>query len=355
MVLNKSKWDHKAKIKYLKKHGLTQPKKQPKITPKWSSKKTSSTLSTLEWDSDAGWGSDDEQLVNHFFPELSPQELAVDHKKKLKQQFFLALAARDQQTETSEETPLETDGIYLGTRPKSIPADEEEDTDDEELKYEIPGLEIKLTEFLSTKPQKLRKLLKNAMLDNFLEEYGIESLKSTVKDVDYDDLRTRKVKHVDRLDLDQLSGLRIGEDAAKHETTQIRVLTDQEREEHRERQQKAQSAKFYNQIKTTFGQRPAAVLGKVLEINNFKEDDRAQVNLLNMRISRNAPQNRPGDLPDLDQLLGLSPDLRDNNTVSGLDDLMRQSKAVKTCPQAALTAVVLQPEQIELLDELLEL
>lgn len=338
MVLNKSKWDHKAKIKYLKKHGLTRPKPKNEVTPKWSSKKSSTTKTSLVWDSDSEWDSEDEELVNHFYPEISPQEAPIEFKKKLKKQIYNALSARegaDQDESNNEPDFDDADGIYLGKKPERQGDEKEYDSEDFEeaegdFDYEIPDLEAKLSDFLIlAKPQKSRKLLKNKMLDNFLEEYGIESLQSTVKDIDYNDLLRQNVKNIDKMDLSSLSGHRIGQSFEEPKASHIKVLTEEERKAHLEREKKLEHAKFYNQIKATFGQQSAKKTSRILEINNFNAEDEQQVELLNMRITRNGLDKTFVD-DDLDELLGLAKEETYDDKQPDLDDLILKSKHVQS-------------------------
>lgn len=365
MVLNKSKWDHKAKIQYLKKHGLTRPKQKAEITPKWSSKK-SSKKSTITLDSDSEWDSEDEDLINHFFPELSPQELPEDYKRKLKQQIHNALAAREG-ADTEDEGKggkdsqyEENDGIYLGTRPVDVADGDESDQgsfeDEDEFEFEIPDLEAKLSDFLIlSKPHKSRKLLKNKMLDNFLEEYGIESLQSTVKNVDYNDVLKLKEKDFEKLDPSKLNGFRIGDSLNKPKASSVRILSKAEQQEHKDREEKREHARFYNQIKSTFGQQPEKANARILEINNLNENDEAQLELLNMRINRNGQMASAGNEDDLDDLLGLSKDESSIPRQTDLDTLMLQSRSAgKSSTQPTIKKV--QPKSLgldALLDDLL--
>lgn len=334
MVLNKSKWDHKAKIQYLKKHGLIRPKPQAGVTPKWSSKKSSISSTLVLDDSDSEWDSDDEELISHFYPELSPQELPIYCKRKLKHQILVALAARE--AVSSDETGcdpefLDVEGIYLGTKPEAqthnLESKVELDDDDDDFKYEISDLEAKIGDFLVlAKPQKSRKLLKAKFLGNFLEEYGIESLKDTVKNCDYNEVLKEQVKNIDKLDLSKLDGHRIGESFG-NSSSNVRALSEEELREHLERRRKLEHVRFYNQIKAKFGSKDSASRNKVLEINNINVDDQQQLKSLNMRIERNGESWDTGkDVDDLDELLGLSKEDNGANDIIDLDELMLKSK-----------------------------
>lgn len=335
MVLNKSKWDHKAKIQYLKKHGLTKPKPKEGMTPKWTSKKSSTQNRVILDDSDSEWDSDDEELINHFYPEISPQDLPTEYKKKLKQQIKAALAAREDDIDKNsdeEQQEEESDGIYLGTRPspKAVEANDEdtEPIEDEDFHFEIPDLEAKLSDFIIlAKPQRSRKLLKNKMLDNFLEEYGIENLQSTVKDIDYNALLKNNTKNFDKIDLSKLNGHRIGESIDKPKESHVRVLNQEEQQDHVDREKRLEHARFYNQIKSTFGVQDAQSKAKLLEINNFNNEDEKQIEALNLRLTREGHDFGQKDVDDLDDLLGLSKDQGYDNEGVNLDELIKKSKA----------------------------
>lgn len=335
MVLNKSKWDHKAKIQYLKKHGLTKPKPKEVITPKWSSKKSSTQNRVILDDSDSDWDSEDEELINHFYPEMSPQDLPLEYKIKLKQQIKAALAARqdndggeaEKEKRDGEEEP---DGIYLGTKPsaKAVDADDEDEENGDNFDFEIPDLEAKLSDFLIlSKPQKSRKLLKNKMLDNFLEEYGIDNLQSTVKDIDYNAILKHNTKNLEKIDLSKLNGHRIGESFDKPKESHVRILSQEEQQDHLDREKRLEHARFYNQIKSTFGSQNAKSNAKLLEINNFNAEDERQMEALNMRLTRDVGMSGKKDVDDLDDLLGLSKDQGYKIEQVNLDDLIKKSKA----------------------------
>lgn len=327
------------------------------MTPKWSSKKAASQKKLVLDDSDAEWDSEDEELINHFYPEISPQELPIEYKRKLKHQIILALAARedgDNENGSLTDQTTEVDGIYLGTRPhKSSNYGRENDGErdyeendyerdyernldtaeesDDEFNYEIPDLEAKLSDFLIlAKPQKSRKILKNNILENFLEEYGIDSLQSTVKDFDYNELLRNNIKQIAKMDISKLSGHRIGDSLNKQpKTNNIRVLTEQEKQDHLDREKKLEHARFYNQIKSTFGMQNEKKSSKVLEINNFDSKDERQVELLNMRIAKDGSQSvNTNDLNDLDALLGLSKVEKTGSESVTLDNLIRESKTL---------------------------
>lgn len=320
MVLNKSKWDHKAKIQYLKKHNLTRPKpKQEKNTPKWSSKKTQDSTGNAWLNESEGsdWDSEDEAFLNHFYPQISEDSLSVETKQKLKRQ-IIKIVKKSEPGET-EETPTsdhdEKDGIYLGKKPEineegpeSGSEDEDGEFSDDEFELEIPDLEVKLSEFVVSDMGKLRnrKMLKNKLLENLLEEYGLDSYSSTVKDTDYNDLVKTPFRNVDRLTAADLHGFRIGENPKETKQPAVRALDEEELEEHRARGEKLEHARFHDQIKKKFGQEQASAR-RVLEINNFNADDKTQMESLNSKLTQRN-NNKPvlGDVEDdLDVLLGI--------------------------------------------------
>lgn len=322
MVLHKNKWDHKAKIAYLKKHGLTRGKVQPEITPKWSSKKTTQSARTVYFDdSDSEWDSEDEALLNHFYPEIAEQELSEDQKKKIKRQIVNGLRQKAQEENTEEtenndgeeETKSEDEmgGIYLGTEP--------ENADDE---IDLPDLEARISDFVVTDMAKTknRRMLKNKILDSLLTDYGIESYLDTVKSTDYNKLKQDR-KDVDKLTADELHGFRIGQ-PGKSTSPFIRTLTDSELQEHAERSKKLESAKLYELMKRRFGD--AAPKAKVLEINNFNADDKRLMAVLNLKLTHTEEKNTLND--DLDLLLGKQEHHENvTSTPADLDLLLQQA------------------------------
>lgn len=321
MVLHKNKWDHRAKISYLKKHGLTRGKQQQQITPKWSSKKTSETKRAVYLDDseDSDWDSEDEALINHFYPEIAEQNISVEHKVKIKRQIINGLRQKEaemfgsedgeNQVEEEEEED-EMGGIYLGTEPQE--------------EFELPDLESKLSDFVITdlaKSTKNRKVLRSKILDTLLEDYGISSYKDTVKSTDYNDLK-KDTKDVDRMTANDLHGFRIGQTDPK-ESQNIRTLTEEELKEHTDRSKKLESAKLYEQMKKKFGDSVAK--RKVLEINNFNADDERQMQVLNLKLTQTTDKITLDE--DLDLLLGPHNHSVTAQTINSLDldDLLKQA------------------------------
>lgn len=359
MVLNKSKWDHKAKIQYLKKHNLTKPKQGPEIRPKWSGKKTAQN-SEIAWldqhdDSDAEWGSEDEAILNHFYPQVAEDNLAVEHKRKLKRQIIQTVrktAVVPHQTDEPEQ-PDYSDGIYLGQRPEQSHELEPPQISGDEDELFIPDLDTKLSEFLDSglARSKNRKMLTSNMSDDLLEDYGLESYSQTVKDHDYN-ATSQKVATIDLLSADDLHGLRIG-GAANEVPSKLRLLSEEEKAEHAERAKKAAHAKFHSQIKKKFGPQTGA---RVQEINNFNSKDERQMEALTRRLLKT--NETPVDITsDLDELLGVSQPLppQKPDEFPELDLLLSSlpSKANEDLPAAKPKATSTRTDQF--LDDLLGL
>lgn len=347
MVLKNSKWDKKAKYKYMKKHGIL-PKKnkndneenQGLSRPKWSSKKK--TIDNQEKiileDSEDEWDSDvDEALINHFYPQLSEnEELTIEQKIKIKQQILTDIAQQQEQEENSDshdEKEEELDGIYLGS----------EENKHEEMKSESKEpAKFNLQEFmdnLEIKPKKNRKMLKNKMSDNFLEDYGLTSYKDLNRNQDdYNDLYIKKQQEkikssINYIPNDKLDGFVIGEstvsminDKSKPNNTKsdIRQLTEEEKQQDEERQKLVEQQLFYNNIRNKFDdvQQQKKPKAKIIDINNFNNNDLGK---LNDKISKDRATT---DLDsDIDFLLGIegksneSADTAGNSSKKELDFL----------------------------------
>lgn len=357
MVLHKNKWDHKAKIAYLKKHGLTRGKQQPQITPKWSSKKSSGPKKLVyQDDSDSEWDSEDEALLNHFYPEIAEQNILDEQKFNIKRQIISALREKQAETqgeehdEENESVQSQNDeddeigGIYLGTQP-------------EEHDIELPDLDARLSDFVISDlaATKSRKLLKNKILDTLLEDYGIASYKETVKSTDYNDVK-KQIKDVNQLTADELQGFRIGHDTTNAPQS-VRQLTEEEQKDHADRSRKLESAKLYEQMKKKFGDADAR--HKVLEINNFNNDDERLVQALNLKLLTTDDKDTLDD--DLDLLLGASASARTDTlqppTSVDLDELLNQATAgekAEATPESTTKLQQLLPKKDEdFLDALL--
>ncbi|RLV93267.1 hypothetical protein JA1_002615 [Spathaspora sp. JA1] len=285
MVLKNSKWDKKAKYKFMKKHGISssnsnsEPKQ--KTHTKWSSKIQSIDSNRIKLeDSEDEWDSDiDDALLEHFYPSLSEQELTLEQKIKLKQQILTEIENQEDEEPEEEKEEEEIDGIYLGSSENQA----------KEM-APAPPAKFNLDEFISnidsTKSKsKNRKLLSNKISNNFLEEYGLSSYNELNKDNDdYNDLYHEKQrkeihKHIDPSKLDgfiigQSSLLDVNENQKK---SNIRTLTQEEIEQDEKRKKLEEEEKFYRQIRSKFGDKPQQ-RSKVIEINNFNVSDKFQLN-----------------------------------------------------------------------------
>lgn len=337
MVLHKSKWDRKAKIQYLKKHGIQKPAEPTVVRPKWSGKKTEDPKRTLVLDdSDSDWDSDDEALVNHIYPQIGEQQLTVEQKMKIKKQIIAGIveneAKEKEEKEELENEHLEEDemgGIYLGN-PEDEPLLES---------LALPELEARLSEFVVS--GKSRKMLKNKVSDNLLDEYGIASYASTVKKTDYSHAQELKIE---KLTAQDLHGFRIGE-ALQPKTDNIRTLTAEERQEHSDRAQKVERARLYSQMKSAFGEKAKL---KVLEINNFNSADQRLMDTLNLKLVREAPKKV--NVGDLDELLGISGG--EVETEVDLDELLKMAGGREE-ERVERECVVMERKDESFLDDLL--
>ncbi|KAJ8142326.1 hypothetical protein OY671_004526 [Metschnikowia pulcherrima] len=332
MVLNKSKWDHKAKVQYLKKHNLARPKPTQKTTPKWSSKRTGDGQANtwLDESENSDWDSEDEAFLNHFYPQISEDRLSEESKRILKQQIIKIVKQREagDAEENSEEAYDEHDGIYLGTKPETgddEPGDSEnDDFSDDEFQLEIPDLETKLSEFVVSDLSKSRnrKMLKNKVSENLLDEYGLDSYSSTVKDTDYNSSAQKTFRNVEKLTAHDLHGFCIGEGLIEPKQPSVRALSEAELEEHKARATKLQHKKFHDQIKEKFGSEPQKA--NVLEINNFNRDDLSQMASLNSKLtSATGISHKPVIVEDdLDELLGLEKESKETPSNAESSDFL---------------------------------
>ncbi|CAK9441029.1 uncharacterized protein LODBEIA_P48980 [Lodderomyces beijingensis] len=287
MVLKDSKWDKKAKYKYMKKHGLSsKPAETSKVTPRWTSKKTPGREHNRVdlKDSDDEWDSDvDEALINHFYPSLQAGEaLSMEHKLKIKEQILRELGKEEEEGEAEEpKLDKERDGIYLGTE------------ENEAAAARTATAKFNLEEFISSverKPAKSKKLLKNKISDNFLEEYGLDSYhykKNTRCDDDFLEKRShvRDKDILSRLNFGDFDEYEIGKGLHAPKEATSRSLTAAEREEEEKRQRLVREDTFYREIKRRFGDK-AEARPKVLDLNNFDAGDANQLDRLRARIER---------------------------------------------------------------------
>ncbi|RCK58745.1 hypothetical protein Cantr_07222 [Candida viswanathii] len=321
MVLKNSKWDKKAKYKYMKKHDILPSKKKDSEEdvqrPKWSSKKK--TVDTKDKivleDSEDEWDSDvDDALINHFYPQLSEnEELTIEHKIKIKQQILKNLEEQEdeQGEDTSDKDEQEPDDIYLGS---------EENKQKEMQDESKPPVKFNLQEFinnLDVKPKKNRKMLSNKMSDNFLEEYGLSSYKDLNRTTDdYNDVYVKKQQeklktNINYIPNETLDGFVIGQSSldvvGTKATTKshIRNLTEEEKQEDEERQKLVRQEQRNKLIKKRFDEtRQQQTKAKVLDINNFNNEDSSQLAYLNEKITRDDGSRQTDLDDDLDVLLG---------------------------------------------------
>ena len=309
MVLKNSKWDKRAKYKYMKKHGISiKPKLESSSEPraKWTSKKSTDSNFTgvvLE-DSDDEWDTETEEaLINHFYPQIGETELTPEQKLKIRKQILADIdrqldedeAGEEDQfnKEISDEEDVELDGIYLGSK----------ENEEREMAPEVQT-KFNLNEFMAgldlNKTKKNRKMLKNKVTDNFLEEYGLSSYDEITKKTDdynslyYSKLEHRSIKDIPASDLD---GFRVGQDSLadisrkKEKSSHIRYMTEEEQEQEKERAIKAELAKLHNELRSRLGssKKPTTTKkNKVIVINNINEHDSEQMASLNSRIVNSA-------------------------------------------------------------------
>lgn len=311
MVLKDSKWDHKAKVQYLRKHGLTKPKEEPKVQPKWSSKKQVARNTPLLEDSDDS----DEEFLRLYYPQLG-EELTAEQKEKIKEQIRADLKA-NQDTEpacpedasTSEAAraaEAAPDGIYLGSEEsrQEYLATKNVSQLDHYISHNMAATDV------SAVPKKNRKMPRNKMSEDLLDEYGLSDYQQTIKsNQDYSApyLQRQSQRNIDKIsDLD-LIGFRIGEDSIARKGSQstgasIAELNDQEKEDARTRREASEQAKLYRQMKARFGS--SSGKAPTLEINNINQHDPHQMQILNSRLAQQGFAD-DGDLDDdLADLLG---------------------------------------------------
>lgn len=302
MVLNKSKWDKRAKFQYLKKHGLLKPREELEKQPErrhWSSKNSEKSVLphqrvVLEDSDEEAWDSDeDDAFINDFYPQLGETELTKEQKMKIKKLILEDIALGEftekEEAEFDEEEQEEVDGIYLGTESDAPPA-----------------VLTNLDEFLSKAPKSKtsRKLLQARISDNLLEEYGLDSYAQISKHRS-GEVTSKKEINFDKLSAKQLAGFRVGETISPQQKHNVRYLTEEEKEENKQRESKSDQHKFYNQLRKKFDSE--ASTAKILEINNFNSKDMDQVANLNARLlkaSTATPRTELEFLDDLSVLLG---------------------------------------------------
>lgn len=349
----------------MKKHGIVQQEAPKPVKTKWSAKKLSSTPRVLHFDEeDSDWDSEDEALLDHFYPQLGETELSVESKLAIKRQIVYALMQHQNQEEQEPDRKEidEEDGIYLGTRhekAEEIPEEGELEIDDEAAKYLMPKdqLDSKIAEYLSSdiKPQKSRKLLKNKISDNLLDEYGIESYTSTVKSSDYSKGDEDQVwKDLDKLTAEDLHNFKIGSKLDRSSKGTMRELTEEEKEQHLSRAEKLESAKLHEQIKKKFGTSNSHTR-KILEINNINENDDRAMEVLSKRIAKSRPDDANTLEDDLETLLGVTTRKLQHESVGeqDLDELLELLDLVDLEKEVPKAKAHISKEDESFLDELL--
>lgn len=323
MVLKNSKWDKQAKFKYLKKHGLLKPREELNDKkghgPKWSGKNKSSIKENDDIGSDSDWSEEDEEVLNEMFPQLGSSELTKEQREKVKGQILEQLLEEQKQEELlhrKEEATKYDDGLYLGT----IKQTEDEEQEDKPAPL---TLEEFVSKDISTAKKVNRKLPKNKLSENLLDEYGIDSYADTLKKTqdDYNDVYLAKQQNrpLSKILTEELIDFKIGESTLngkprgldRNKKADSRLLTEKEIEQGRELEKKAELAAFYRSIKKRFDTKEGndKPPQKILEINNLNELDEDQVKKLEDRMAkaaRNENKNRReyGYDDDLEELIG---------------------------------------------------
>ncbi|KAG7195288.1 uncharacterized protein KQ657_003814 [Scheffersomyces spartinae] len=352
MVLKNSKWDKKAKYKYLKKHGLTKSETcegDGKQESHWSSKKPTSSIIVEESDSD--WDSDeDEALINHFYPNMGGETaLTIEQKKKIRKQILVQLEEEAQKREDTnddakdgsieeqdpdqEQEESEIDGIYLGTKPR---------VEKETLTFDLN----QILENAKSSKSSGKRYFKQKMSTNFLEDYGLGDYKETVAKQDVGSYNTthyekKLTRKLDDISFDELEGFEIGKsvlgESQATRKPQIQTLTEEDMEQEKRRQHLVNDNKLYTTLRNKYSTTNQQKKSKVLEINNLNSKDSSQLDSLNSRIikSQNDPQVRMGEIDDhLSELLGEVALAEDRAPISNGDPLDEILKASKLIPRS---------------------
>lgn len=322
MVLKDSKWDKKAKKNYQRKHGLTQSRRPETYQrPKWSSKKRDSNgraghfefekSESDEWDSE-----EDEEFLNHFYPQLSEQSLGTEQKLKIRnqllQQLKAELSGQQDGDDSAEQSQEEPDGIYLG---EHKPDNTRCTTEGGSILDNVFPKENESI-LLRTRPSKNKSVPKSKLSDNFLEEYGLESYADTVKpesDVSASKPITATELSLRKIANSSLDGFEIGKGALhlgpqpESKKSSIHELSSEEKAAREERARKYEENKLHNKIRSGLVTQRSKRPVKVLEINNFNSSDEAQMHILNRRILADSKKDEDtNEEDDLDYLLGAS-------------------------------------------------
>lgn len=315
MVLKNSKYDKQAKRKHLAKNGPVKRPPTKKITPKWSSKAKIDKPDTITLDIDdmtSDWDSDvDEEIVNYFYPTMVDDvtEMSDDQRRTIKRQIIEDLKVQRENgfNEGGNEDDDDVnggddiDGIYLGKDPK---------TPETKVSDFVPEIPISA----ASKKKYNRKLPHMQDNSDILQDYGLENYKETItKDPhDYHKVHETKVanQNLDKISTQDLIGFKVGKDRLGVKNTgkntpknTIRSLTEEERKENEHREKLRQQNDFYISMKKTFGSEKAK--NKVLELNNFDENNSDHVAYINSRIVNHEEDDDSFNIDDdLDELLG---------------------------------------------------
>lgn len=328
MVLHKSKWDKKATYLYLKKHGLaTRPEKTDNSPrPKWSGKRKDAVDQRIVLqDSDDEWDSDtDNAFISHFYPQLGESQLTPEQRQKVKAQIIALLESEETNSDPPE--PLVLDGIYLGKEPLHLTLE----SDGEDNKFD-------LAQFLVENKSKRRTLLKQRLLENLYEEYGIDSdniTRSGQADTAFMPKQTRRTL-ADIL-ASELDGFHIGEvplselAAPKDHQSNVRILSQEETAHENARKELADRDALFREIKRKLTAKDASPRSlKVLELDNYNDAD---IGKLNSRLARGAtaPQSQRSVLDfdkDLHTILGSHIPQVNGRENDDIDDLIARAKS----------------------------
>ena len=318
MVLKNSKWDKKAKKKYLKKHGLNVKRQEEDYSqrPKWSSKKSvpktnSTERNFVDSDSDSEWDEEeDETLLRQYFPQINNKDLTREQKIKIKKQLVEELIKEQDINSQQKVNESDEDGIYLGSL----------ENKNADLGIDVPT-KRELGDFLDLNREINKTNKEDSHETNILSDYGIDSHldigKKNLEDYNLLHYAKQRNRKLDEIPLGDLEGFKVGESVLgrkkvenEKETSRVRSLTQDEQRKESQRRERAKEHEFYNSMRKKFGQHDDnRGKNKVLEINNLNSGDEALMRTLNTRIVNQRNDNidsyEEKDLAeDIDLLLG---------------------------------------------------
>lgn len=255
MVLKNSKWDRKAKIKHLKKKGDYRDTSADKLEDKSNS---------LPWDSD------DEALLNHFYPSLSSTnvEEKVEIKEQLLKQIEQGLIEPESGDNSIERGSIESesgnnsipdDSIFLGSN-----AQRESDLKNINLNENNVNL-FSIQDYIDANNRKNRVLLKSDDID--LNDYGLSKL--DIKEIEY-----KTKKNAKPIPFSSLDGYIIGSDnGLDSDSSKIRSLTPSELAENIEKTKLSNESDFINSIKKRYTQPAKKVHTRMANPASFENDE----------------------------------------------------------------------------------